>query len=128
MAKQDYLFRYFTIIKMLKRSKEATFIEIRDYVKRESDFHDHPFLFSLRTFQRDVDEIHNLFKIDIQYNFSTKVYYIVDDLNSELNNRMLESLDTINSLKMVSDVTSHMPSKNRRVGGTCLLKILKIKD
>jgi predicted DNA-binding transcriptional regulator YafY len=118
MAKQDYLFRYFTIIKMLKRCKEATFVEIAEFVKSESKYHDRPFSISLRTFQRDVDEIQNIFKIDIQYNFSTKVYYIVEDLNSELNNRMLESIDTINSLKMVSDVSKYMFFEKREAKGT----------
>jgi predicted DNA-binding transcriptional regulator YafY len=118
MAKQDYLFRYFTIIKMLKRNNEATFKEIAEYVQDESGNHDRSFSFSLRTFQRDVDEIRNLFKIDIQYDFSAKVYNIVDDLNSELNNRMLESIDTINSLKMVSDVSKYMFFEKRKAKGT----------
>ena len=75
MAKQDYLFRHLNIIKKLRRSKEATFNEIIEYLKGESDFHDRYFKISNRTFQRDLNEIRSLFKIDIQYNFSSKVYY-----------------------------------------------------
>ena len=118
MAKQDYLLRHLNIIKKLRRAKEATFKEIISYLKKESDFEDRPFRMSNRTFQRDLNEIRSLFKIDIQYNFSTKVYYIADDQQSDLNNRMLESIDTINSLKIVSDVNKYMFFEKRKAKGT----------
>jgi len=118
MAKQDYIFRYLTIIKKLRRSKEATFEEIRDHLQKESEFQDRPFAFSNRTFLRDINEIRSLFKIDIQYNFSTKVYYIADDQQSDMSNRMLESLDTINSLRVVSDVSKYMFFEKRQAIGT----------
>jgi predicted DNA-binding transcriptional regulator YafY len=118
MAKQDYIFRYLTIIKKLRRSKEATFREIRDYLKEESILEDRPFTISVRTFQRDLNEIRELFKIDIQYNFSAKVYYIDNDLRSDMNNRMLESIDTINSLKVIEDVGRYMFFEKRKASGT----------
>ena len=67
MAKQDYIFRYLTIIKKLRRSKQGSFEEIRDYLHNESEFQDRPFSISNRTFLRDLNEIRDLFKIDIQY-------------------------------------------------------------
>jgi len=118
MSKQDYIFRYFSIIKKLRRNGEATFKEIAEYLKRESDFEDMPVTFSNRTFQRDLNEIRSLFKVDIRYDFSRKVYFIADDPNNDLNNRMLESIDTINSLKMVSDVTKYMFFEKRKARGT----------
>ena len=118
MAKQDYLFRYLTIIKKLRRSREASFEEIRDYLKKESEFQDRPISLSIRTFQRDVTEIRSLLKVDIQYNFSAKVYYIADDQQTDFNNRMLESIDTINSLRMVSDITKYMFFEKRKARGT----------
>ena len=118
MAKQDYIFRYLTIIKKLRRSGEATFKEINDYLEKESEFLDRPFSVSNRTFIRDLSEIRSLFKVDIRYDFSKGVYYIAEDQQSDLNNRMLESIDTINSLKMVSDVTSYMFFEKRKAYGT----------
>jgi predicted DNA-binding transcriptional regulator YafY len=56
--------------------------------------------------------------VDIQYDFSKKVYYIASDQQSDLNNRMLESIDTINSLKMVSDLTKYMIFEKRKAMGT----------
>jgi predicted DNA-binding transcriptional regulator YafY len=118
MAKQDYIFRYLNIIKKLRRYNEATFIEIREYLKKETEPQDRPFSFSTRTFERDLNEIRSIFKIDIQYNFSSKVYYIADDQQSDMNNRMLESIDTINSLKMVTDVSKYMFFEQRKAKGT----------
>ncbi len=118
MAKQDYILRYLTIIKKFRKSKEVTFEELSEHLKSEYELQDRPFSFSVRTFQRDLNEIRDLFKIDIQYNFSTRVYYIADDLQTDLHNRMLESIDTINSLKMVSDVTKYMFFEKRKAKGT----------
>jgi predicted DNA-binding transcriptional regulator YafY len=118
MAKQDYIFRYLTIIKKLRRSKEATFREISDYLEEESDLAGRLFSVSMRTFQRDLNEIRELFRIDIQYDFSRKVYYIVEDLQSDLNNRMLESIDMINSLKVAEDLGRYMFFEKRKAGGT----------
>lgn len=118
MAKQDYILRYLTIIKKLRKNREATFEEIKEYLREESEIQDRPFSISNRTFQRDLNEIRTLFKIDIQFNFSSKVYYIADDQQSDLNNRMLESIDTINSLKLASDITRYMFFEKRKAKGT----------
>jgi predicted DNA-binding transcriptional regulator YafY len=118
MAKQDYIFRYLTIIKKLRRSKRATFEEIHHYLVEESKFEDRPTSISIRTFQRDLIEIRELFKIDIQYDFSERVYFIVDDQQSDLNSRMLESIDTINSLKVVDDIGQYMYFEKRKASGT----------
>ena len=118
MAKQDYIFRYLTIIKKLRRSGEATFKEINDYLEKESEFLDRPFSISNRTFIRDLNEIRTLFKIDIEYDFSKGVYFIAEDQHSDLNNRMLESIETINSLKMVGDIARYMFFEKRKAHGT----------
>lgn len=118
MAKQDYIFRYLTIIKKLRRSGEATFKEINEYLGKESEFLDRPLSISNRTFIRDLNEIRDLFKIDIRYDFTKGAYFIADDQQSDLNNRMIESIDTINSLKMVSDITRYMFFEKRRAHGT----------
>jgi predicted DNA-binding transcriptional regulator YafY len=118
MAKQDYIIRYLTIIKKLRKGQVATFKEISDYLEKESQFYDRPFLISMRTFQRDLNEIRSIFKVDIQYDFSRKVYYIADDQQSDLSNRMLESIDTLNSLKIADDVSKYMFFEKRKSQGT----------
>lgn len=125
MAKQDYIIRYLTIIKKLRKGNVATFKEMEEYLKKESEFFDRPFTISTRTFQRDLNEIRSIFQIDIKYDFSRRVYYIADDQKSDLNNRMLESIDTINSLKMVSDITRYMFFEKRKFQGTEQGKYIK---
>ncbi|MCK9423400.1 MAG: WYL domain-containing protein [Bacteroidales bacterium] len=118
MAKKDYFFRYLTIIKALRRMKVASYEEIYDFMKSEAELNDYLCAISSRTFQRDLNEIRSLFKVDIQYDFSLKVYQIIDDQQNEMNNRMLESIDTINSLKMVTDVSKYMFFEKRLAHGT----------
>lgn len=117
MAKQDYFFRYGAIIKKLQRGNHATFEEIQQYLMRESGFQDRPFTISIRTFQRDLNEIRSLFNIDIQCNLSTKEYYIANDQQSDLKNSMLESFDMINSLNIMSDVSKYMFFEKRKAKG-----------
>ncbi len=118
MAKQDYIFRHLTIIKKLRANKEATFEEIKAYLKRESELQDRMFSISIRTFERDRNEIYSLYNVDIQYDFARRVYFIANDQQSDLNNRLLESMDTLNSLKMVSDFTRYMLFEKRKAMGT----------
>jgi predicted DNA-binding transcriptional regulator YafY len=118
MAKQDYILRYLAIIKKLRRSGEATFEEIREYLRQESEYLDRPFPVSKRTFIRDLNEIRSLFRVDIRYDFSKEVYFVADDQQSDLNNRMLESIDTLNSLKMVTDISRYMFFEKRKAHGT----------
>jgi predicted DNA-binding transcriptional regulator YafY len=42
----------------------------------------------------------------------------VEDLQSDMNNRMLESIDTINSLKVVEDIGKYMFFEKRKASGT----------
>lgn len=118
MAKQDYLFRYLSIIRKLRRSGEATFKEISGFLAAEAGYHDRPFSISARTFQRDVNEIRELFGIDIRFDFSKQVYYIASDSNNDMNNRMLESVDTLNSLRMAGDLGRYMHFEKRQSLGT----------
>ena len=118
MAKKDYLFRYLTIIKKLRNAGEATFGEISDYLKRESELTDHPVSISIRTFQRDLREILELFGIEILYDFSRKVYYIAWDEHDDMNDRMIESIDFINTMRMADDIGRFMYFEKRKARGT----------
>ncbi len=51
MSKREYLSRYHLIIKKLRKSP-ATFEEILDFLKRESELQEYDFEISKRTFQR----------------------------------------------------------------------------
>ena len=76
MSKRESIARYNLIIKKLRKSS-STFEEIDDYLARESELQSYNFNVSKRTFQRDLDDIRSLFKIDIQYNYTRKYYSII---------------------------------------------------
>lgn len=118
MAKQDYLFRYLAIINILRRNKEATFREISDYLMSETEMRDRPCTFSIRTFQRDCSEIRSILGIDIQYNFSTKVYYIREEQECDLNYRILEYMENITLLKKLKKVNGYIFFEKREALGT----------
>ncbi|HCN83891.1 MAG TPA: WYL domain-containing protein, partial [Sphingobacteriaceae bacterium] len=77
MSKRESLSRYNLIINKL-RKHPADFKSISDHLERESEIQEYNFKVSKRTFQRDLDDIRSLFHIDVQYDFSRKVYFIDD--------------------------------------------------
>jgi len=118
MAKQDYILRHMSIVRKLRKSGQANFREIREYLRSESELLDRPLDISIRTFQRDLEEIRTIYFINIQYDFSTKAYYIAEDLHSDIYNRMLESVDTLNALRLAGEAGKYMFFERRRAGGT----------
>jgi predicted DNA-binding transcriptional regulator YafY len=107
MSKRDYIIRYLLIVKKLRNSKLATFNEINDYMQCEFELLDTPRNISLRTFQRDLNEIRTIFNIDIKCN-NFNQYYIAEEENSGFNNRMMEAFDLINSLSAYQHLTPHI--------------------
>jgi predicted DNA-binding transcriptional regulator YafY len=117
MTKRDYLTRYLLIIKVLRNRKRATFDEINEYIRSSFEMEDQPKDISLRTFQRDKNEIRTIFKIDIRCNAHNE-YYIADDEQTEdFNNRMLEAFDVFNSLSSTSVFSKYvLPEKRCSLG------------
>jgi len=74
MSKRESIARHNLIIKKL-RKHPASFADISDYLALESELQEYNFIVSKRTFQRDLEDIRSLYNIDIQYDFSRKVYF-----------------------------------------------------
>jgi predicted DNA-binding transcriptional regulator YafY len=117
MSKRDSIARYSLIIKKLKR-QASTFAEILNYLDRESDLQDYNFRISNRTFLRDIEDIRLLYSIDIRYDFSRKVYYIDNEQQPELNERILEAFDTFNALNISERLSTYIHFEKRRPQGT----------
>ncbi len=117
MSKREALARYSLIIKKV-RKHPATFNEISEYLELESELQGYNFVVSKRTFQRDLEDIRSLYNIDIQYDFSKKVYYIDDELQPELNERVLEAFDMLNSLSFIRNISQIVHFEKRRPQGT----------
>jgi len=117
MSKREGISRYNLIIKKL-RKKPATFREISDYLKLESEIQSHNFDVSKRTFQRDVDDIRSIYNIDIRFDFSRQVYFIDDNDQPDVSERILEAFDTFNALNISDRMHDFIQFEPRRPQGT----------
>lgn len=117
MSKRESIARYNLIIKKL-RKQPSSFSEISDYLAFESDLQEYNFNVSKRTFQRDIEDIRSVYNIDIQYDFSRKVYYIDFDEQPEVNERILEAFDTFNALNITDRLSNYIHFEKRRPQGS----------
>lgn len=117
MSKRESIARYNLIIKKL-RKHPASFAEIADYLALESELQEYNFNVSKRTFQRDLEDIRSLYNIDIQFDFSRKVYFLDFDEQSDVNERILEAFDTFNALNLSDRLSNNIHFEKRRPQGT----------
>ena len=117
MSKRESIARYNLIIKKL-RKHPASFAEIADYLALESELQEYNFNVSKRTFQRDLKDIRALYNIDIQFDFSRKVYFLDFDEQSDFNERILEAFDTFNALNLSDRLSNNIHFEKRRPQGT----------
>jgi predicted DNA-binding transcriptional regulator YafY len=124
MSKRGFISRYLLIIKRLKTKPYSSFTEIRDYISDQLEYlnltdDELAIGLSLRTFQRDIKEIRNLFGIDIQFSFIEKGYYIEQNEYENLNfQRMIESFEIFNSLNIAQNLTQYIHLEKQKPKGT----------
>ncbi len=116
MSKREYFLRYSLILKKLQRGT-ASFQDICNYLLRESELLDVDLTISKRTFQRDIAEIRDIFRVDIQYDASRKVYFIVEDQKPDITSRMLEAFDMFNALNLTNDLENFVHFEKRKPQG-----------
>jgi predicted DNA-binding transcriptional regulator YafY len=117
MSKRESLSRFNLIIKKLRKNP-STYNEITDYLSRESELQSYNFVTSKRTFQRDLEDIRSLFNIDIQYDFSKRIYFIFDEDRPEATDRILEAFDMFNALNVSDRFSQHIQFEKRKPLGT----------
>ncbi|HON53805.1 MAG TPA: hypothetical protein PLS12_11400, partial [Bacteroidales bacterium] len=117
MTKRNSLTRYSLIMRKLQRCP-STFQEIYDYLERESELQEENLTISKRTFQRDIEDIAMLYNIEIEYDFSEKVYRIVSQDMPVQQERIIEAFDTMNALRMSDKITEYIQFEPRKTQGT----------
>jgi len=95
-----------------------SFKQIADFLAFESELQEYNFNISKRTFQRDLEDIRSIYNIDIQYDFSKKVYFIDYDEQPEVYGRILEAFDTFNALNISDRLSGYIHFEKRRPQGT----------
>jgi len=117
MSKRESISRINLIIKKLRKNP-STYEEISDYLSRESELQAYNFIISKRTFQRDLEDIRSLFNIEIKYDFSRKVYFIDNEEQIEVTDRILEAFDTFNALNITDRLSKYIHFEKRKPQGT----------
>jgi predicted DNA-binding transcriptional regulator YafY len=117
MSKRESIARYNLIIQRLKKCP-SSFDQIARSLELESEMQGYNLNISKRTFQRDVKDILALYNIDIQFDFSKKVYYIDYDDQPAVLERILEAFDTFHALNLKDRLSNHIHFEKRRPQGT----------
>jgi predicted DNA-binding transcriptional regulator YafY len=118
MSKRESTARLILIVNKL-RKKPSSLKEILDFLDKESDLQGYNYRISPRTFQRDLEDIRSLYNIDIQYNFSSKLYYLEsEDQKDMMQERILEAFDIFNALNVTDRISKYIHFEKRRPQGT----------
>lgn len=117
MSKKQFIKRQFLIINKLRR-KPSTFAEIQEHLKYHSELDSDNYDIEIRTFQRDRKEIASVYSIVIEYDKKTKLYEIVQDSDDLNNERLVESYELYNALKLTDNVSNYVILEKRRPLGT----------
>jgi|GEM_PF-2536161 len=106
MRTKDCISRCLHIVRRLKRGQKASFTDIQRYLNEMSALTGEDYTISIRTFQRDLDAIRELFLIDIRYSRIEGLYSINDEFSDEIQSeRLMESLEVFHSLKMMNNLS-----------------------
>lgn len=117
MSKRESLGRYVHIIKKLRKAP-ARYNDLANHLEVQGEIDGCQYNISKRTFQRDINDIRELYNIDIRFDYSRKVYFIDFDEGSEMDNRIFEAFDTFNALNVTDRLSDHIHFENRRPQGT----------
>ncbi len=121
MKKDFYLTRYALIIKRLERSP-ATYLELEDYLLNSFEFQDAKIGgYSIRTLQRDIKDIANLFNFDIHNKKKGDNRYYIESRPvmevDEYNQRLLESFQIMNAVNSQPDFAEFVYLETRNPRG-----------
>jgi predicted DNA-binding transcriptional regulator YafY len=117
MSKKQFIKRHHLIINKL-RSNPCSFKDIQEYLEKYSIDEDENYAISKRTFERDVKEIWEIYKIDIKYQRSQNAYEITQDADEIKTDRLIESIQIFNALSISDSVSNHVILEKRKPLGT----------
>lgn len=117
MSRQAGIQRHRFIIHQLKK-KPSTFEEILNFLGLQEELSGDELSCSLRTFQRAVKEISRIYNITIKFDKSRKVYFIDGEEEDAQSERLMESFDLLNAIKMGNSFGNHLIFENRKALGT----------
>lgn len=124
MSKKAFISRYLLIIKRLQSRPYSSYEDLKDYIDNQAMYlkmldDTLTIAFSLRTLQRDIVEIRNLFGISIMHCSQHEGYYIKEGVGENMNfQRMMESYDIFSSLRLTSHLSPYILLEQTKPKGT----------
>lgn len=100
------------------RKGNFSFVEILAYLEIESDFQSLDLILSKRTLQRDINIIYSVYSVEIIFDRNIKKYRIVNDEQSAIQRRLLETLDIYNALSLKEKLSNNLIFEVREPQGT----------
>lgn len=113
MSKKQFIKRHHLIINKL-RSNPCSFKDLQNHLEKHSINDEENYVISKRTFERDISEIREIYKIDIEYNRSKNVYEITQDADEVKTDRLIESFQIFNALSISDTVSNHIIIEKRK--------------
>ena len=117
MSRQEGLQRHRFIIHQLSK-RPSSFEDIQNFLQLQETLSEDKLTCSIRTFQRDMKEIDEIYKIGIKCDKSQNLYYIAEDGREAQSERLMETFDLFNAIKMGNSFGNHMIFENRTALGT----------
>ncbi len=117
MSKRETILRYNTIITKLQRFPSTT-KQILDKLAEESEIQSYNLNISKRTLLRDLEDIRVIYNIDIQYDHAKGAYFIDFEGQTEMQDRVIEALNTFNALNFSDKLANYIHFEKRKTKGT----------
>lgn len=122
--KSKYFLRYRYIIEILQRNSLASFEKIHDYLIYKFKILGYQMQYSPRTFQRDKNDISEIFDIQIEYDRSTDNYFINEDNISETAKILLDAFILSNVLHIHNNYKKHISFEKSNFGNSGIFFML----
>ena len=124
MSKRTFFNRYIWLFDLIKNNSYITLNEIIEKYNNSILWNDETVGFSKRTFHRDINEIEELFGVEIEYDNVNKGYYIDNEIIQENTSLLIESHRIINTLEQFKEISKYISAGFHNTGSEHLSAIL----
>lgn len=117
MSRREGIQRHRFIIHQLSK-RPSSYEEIQNFLELQESLSEDKLTCSQRTLQRDIREIRTDYGIIIKNDRSRNLYYIAEDGREEHSERLMETFDLYNAMRLGNNFKDHLLFENRKALGT----------
>ena len=124
MSKRTFFKRYIWLFDLIKSNPYITLNKIIEKFNNSIHWNDETVGYSKRTFHRDINEIEELFGIEIEYDTVNKGYFIEDVIINKNTSLLIESYRIINTLEQFKEISKYISTGLHNTGSEHISTIL----